>query len=52
MSKLLPSLLLLICCAQAFAQTPPEDLFDDDHMREELGVNNFTTPSLELILKT
>lgn len=52
MSKLFPSLLLLTFAVSALGQTPPEDLFDDNHMREELGVNTFTTPSIELILKT
>jgi len=29
----------------------PEDLIDDDHFREEMGLNQFTAPSIELIFE-
>jgi hypothetical protein len=45
---------ILICClgaaaSSAFAQNrPPEDI---EHIREELGVNDFTAPSIEIVLR-
>ncbi len=32
------------------AQLPPEELLEDEHVREELGVNIFTAPSIKKIL--
>lgn len=52
MSRAIFSLALFSLAISAGAQIPPEDFLSDDHMREELGVNNFTAPSIELILKT
>ena len=47
---------LLLLPSAAFAQTAseaaaqlPADLIDDPHVREELGVNEFTAPSIRLI---
>lgn len=47
---------LLLLPSAAFAQTAseaaaqlPTDLIDDPHVREELGVNEFTAPSIRLI---
>lgn len=33
----------------ALSQEIPEDLLEDDHLREEYGVNEFTTPSIRKI---
>ncbi|NNE91273.1 MAG: hypothetical protein HKN23_06470 [Verrucomicrobiales bacterium] len=34
-----------------FAQEIPEDLLEDEHVREEFGVNDFTTPSIRKIFE-
>ncbi|MEZ5431681.1 MAG: hypothetical protein R3F31_10995 [Verrucomicrobiales bacterium] len=46
----------LVCCLAAgltgtalVAQEIPEDLIEDEHLREEYGVNQFTTPSIRKI---
>jgi hypothetical protein len=36
----------LIHCSSLRAQNVPEDLFGDEHVREEFGINDFTTPSI------
>jgi len=41
-------IVLLLVCAAAQAQTVEDD--SDGHMREELGVNEFTTPSIRWLL--
>jgi len=41
-------ILLLLVCASAQSQSLEED--SDQHMREELGVNEFTTPSIRWLL--
>jgi hypothetical protein len=40
------SLFLLASAASLSAQEVPEDLVDDEHIREEFGINHFTTPSI------
>jgi hypothetical protein len=52
MSKLIASFALLAFAVSGYAQKPPDEFLGDEHMREELGVNPFTAPSIELILKT
>lgn len=52
MSRSFVSMLLVTLAISARAQVPPEEFLSDDHMREELGVNTFTAPSIERILKT
>jgi hypothetical protein len=37
--------------APGFAQQIPEELLDDEHVREELGVNRFTTPSIKRLFE-
>ncbi|MFT5856020.1 MAG: hypothetical protein ACI8XO_003272, partial [Verrucomicrobiales bacterium] len=34
-----------------FAQEVPEDLIDDEHVREEFGINEFTTPSIKKLFE-
>lgn len=34
-----------------FSQEIPEDLLEDEHVREEFGVNSFTTPSIRKIFE-
>jgi hypothetical protein len=41
---------VLFSIAPTTAQDVPADLLEDDHVREELGVNEFTAPSIEKIL--
>ncbi len=56
--------LILVACPPAFAQKAekekakevrkaiiPDDLLGDEHLREEFGVNQFTTPSIERIFE-
>ncbi|MGI9243717.1 MAG: hypothetical protein ACR2RV_23170, partial [Verrucomicrobiales bacterium] len=35
----------------AIAQEIPEDLIDDEHVREEFGINEFTTPSIKKLFE-
>jgi len=39
----------MACCAVGRAQEIPDDLLEDEHVREEFGVNKFTTPSIRKI---
>lgn len=56
--RFIPLLLILpLAAAPCRAQDPeeenaiPEELLDDEHLREELGVNQFTTPSIGRIFE-
>lgn len=35
----------------AFSQDVPDDLVDDEHIREEFGINHFTTPSIKKLFE-
>ena len=51
-SLLLSSALLIINLPSvSFAQEVPEDLIDDEHVREEFGINEFTTPSIKKLFE-
>ncbi len=41
----------MICCASVRAQEIPDDLLEDEHVREEFGVNQFTAPSIRKIFE-
>jgi hypothetical protein len=43
------ALSLFFSCAVGIAQEIPEELLEDEHVREEFGVNKFTTPSIRKI---
>ena len=47
---LLPAL-VAIALSPAPAQEIPEDLIDDEHVREEFGVNRLTTPSIKKLFE-
>ncbi len=49
-SAALPVALCLLFPTQGFAQAVPEDLLDDEHVREEMGVNEITAPAIVKIL--
>lgn len=60
-SVLIPALLGMLACLPCSAardnQAPPPrevpaDLLDDDHVREELAVNEFTAPSISKLFET
>ncbi|MFK5923172.1 MAG: hypothetical protein QM496_13420 [Verrucomicrobiota bacterium] len=44
-------LLLLAFCPRLQAQEIPADLLEDEHVREEFGVNKFTAPSIRKIFE-
>lgn len=43
------TLTAMVCCSAGRAQEIPDDLLEDEHVREEFGVNKFTTPSIRKI---
>ncbi len=43
--------LFLLAGSALKAQDLPEDLLEDEHVREEFGVNSFTTPSIKKIFE-
>ncbi len=45
------SLLILLLSTILSAQEVPEDLVGDEHVREEFGVNRFTTPSIKKLFE-
>ena len=45
------SLLILPLSTILSAQEVPEDLVGDEHVREEFGVNRFTTPSIKKLFE-
>jgi len=49
---LLYSLTLLPLMAQEESFAIPDDLLEDEHVREEFGINEFTTPSIRKIFDT
>lgn len=44
-------LFLLQIAIPAFCQSIPEDLLDDEHVREEMGVNEITAPSITKMIQ-
>jgi hypothetical protein len=51
-ASLLASASLIVLTATLAAQNTPDDLSKDDDYREELGVNEFTAPSIEKLFNT
>ena len=45
------SCVLLINLASLYSQEVPEDLIGDEHVREEFGINHFTTPSIKKLFE-
>ncbi len=45
------SLTALLFSLPLYAQEVPEDLIGDEHVREEFGVNHFTTPSIKKLFE-
>lgn len=43
--------LSLIAAGAGFSQEIPEELLEDEHVREEFGVNKFTTPSIRKVFE-
>jgi hypothetical protein len=45
------SSVLLISLVSLYSQEVPEDLIGDEHVREEFGINHFTTPSIKKLFE-
>ncbi len=45
------SSILLINLVSLYSQEVPEDLIGDEHVREEFGINHFTTPSIKKLFE-
>lgn len=45
------SSVLMILPAPVYGQQIPEDLIGDEHVREEFGINHFTTPSIKKLFE-